>query len=98
MGPAEWQHWHPADKLLGAPVTWQIGFETQTKCPGKIKRVASKYGKVNTSSTIPLPKLVGTKCPADVNIEGNNANCLLDTGSQVTTISFAFFVTCLMTV
>lgn len=38
-----------------------------------------------------LPKgLIGTKCTAQVNIEGKHCPCLLDTGSQVTTISHSF--------
>lgn len=39
-----------------------------------------------------LPKgLIGTKCTAQVNIEGKPCPCLLDTGSQVTTISHSFY-------
>ncbi len=39
-----------------------------------------------------LPKgLIGTKCTAQVNIEGKPCSCLLDTGSQVTTISHSFY-------
>ncbi len=39
-----------------------------------------------------LPKgLIGAKCTAQVNIEGNPCPCLLDTGSQVTTISQSFY-------
>ncbi|KAG5276960.1 hypothetical protein AALO_G00111880 [Alosa alosa] len=91
MGPAGWHHWKPAVKLLEAPVAGQTGTENQTKCPRKVKRVASKCGRVNTTSTIPPPRLVGTKCTAEVTIEGNKVNCLLDTGSQVTTIPLAFF-------
>ena len=39
-----------------------------------------------------LPKgLVGTKCTAQIIINGTPINCLLDTGSQVTTIPESFF-------
>lgn len=91
MGPTEWHHWDTAVKLLEAPVTGQTGAENQTKRPRKIERVASKCGRVNTTSTILPPKLVGTKCTAEVTIEGNKVNCLLDTGSQVTTIPLVFY-------
>ncbi|KAL1273136.1 hypothetical protein QQF64_028998 [Cirrhinus molitorella] len=41
---------------------------------------------------IKLPKrLVGGKCTAAVQICGTNCNCLLDTGSQVTTIAQSFY-------
>lgn len=93
MGSAKWQHWHPAVKLLEAPVAGQTGTERSTKRPRKTRRVASKCGNANTSSTILPPKLVGTKCTAQVIIEGHKANCLLDTGSQVTTIPLSFFQT-----
>lgn len=39
-----------------------------------------------------LPKrLIGAKCTAQINIAGIKCNCLLDTGSQVTTISQSFY-------
>lgn len=87
------QHWHPAVKLLEAPVAGQTGTKRPIKSPRKTKRVASKCANVNTTSTILPPKLVGTKCTAQVSIEGNQVNCLLDTGSQVTTIPLSFFQT-----
>jgi hypothetical protein len=93
MGSAKWQHWHPAFKLLEAPVAGQTGTKRSTKRPRKIKQVASKCGNANTTSTILPPKLVGTKCTARVTIEGHKLNCLLDTGSQVTTIPLSFFHT-----
>lgn len=38
-----------------------------------------------------LPKgLVGTKCTAQLCIDGIQVNCLLDTGSQVTTVPSSF--------
>lgn len=42
--------------------------------------------------SIHLPKgLVGTKTSATVNIAGREMNCLLDTGSQVTTVPQSFY-------
>lgn len=41
-----------------------------------------------------LPKrLVGSKCTASVNVGGVDCNCLLDTGSQVTTVAQSFYQT-----
>lgn len=41
---------------------------------------------------IKLPhELVGTKTTAQVTIEGKDTNCLLDTGSQVTTVPQSFY-------
>lgn len=43
-------------------------------------------------NNIGLPKgLVGSKCAAFVGIAGTKCNCLLDTGSQVTTIPVSFY-------
>lgn len=67
------------------------GLKKRTQCPRKTKRAASKCGDVTNTSTILPSKLVGTKCTAQVTIEGNKVNCLLDTGSQVTTILHSFF-------
>uniref|UniRef100_A0A3B1ISM8 Gypsy retrotransposon integrase-like protein 1 n=1 Tax=Astyanax mexicanus TaxID=7994 RepID=A0A3B1ISM8_ASTMX len=38
-------------------------------------------------------RLVGTKCTSHVTIDGQSYNCLLDTGSQVTTIPQSFYET-----
>lgn len=64
-----------------------------TKSPRKLKRVESKCGNANTTFTILPSKLVGTKCTAQVIVEGHKVDCLLDTGSQVTTIPLSFFQT-----
>lgn len=43
-----------------------------------------------------LPKgLIGEKCIAQVTITGQECNCLIDTGSQVTTIPLSFYEQCL---
>ena len=36
-------------------------------------------------------RLVGGKCPARVAVDGVDCSCLLDTGSQVSTIAMAFY-------
>lgn len=39
-----------------------------------------------------LPKrLIGTKCTGQVMIKGKVCNCLLDTGSQVTTVTKSYY-------
>ncbi|CAI5658656.1 unnamed protein product [Oreochromis niloticus] len=46
----------------------------------------------NKSATVKLPKgLIGAKYTAQVKINDQACNCLLDTGSQVTTVSRSFF-------
>lgn len=41
-----------------------------------------------------LPKrLVGSKCTANINVGGVDCSCLLDTGSQVTTVAKSFYQT-----
>ncbi|XP_038153818.1 uncharacterized protein LOC119791667 isoform X1 [Cyprinodon tularosa] len=47
---------------------------------------------MQTKTKINLPKgLIGSRCTAEVNIAGHSSQCLLDTGSQVTTIPVSFF-------
>ena len=91
MGSSEWLLWHPAFKLLAAPVAGQTGTKREVKCPRKNKKVANKRASAETSSSRLPPGLVGTKCTAQVNIEGKEVNCLLDTGSQVTTIPLSIY-------
>ena len=38
-----------------------------------------------------LKRLVGRKCTANVTVSGVESNCLIDTGSQVTTVSQSFY-------
>ena len=82
-----------------------MGYEEQNECI-KLKAVseegqpeaAVKQCPVNckqsqpTSHTCRLPKgLIGTKSTAQVFIKGTQFNCLLDTGSQVTTVPHSFY-------
>ena len=82
-----------------------MGYEEQNECI-KLKAVseegqpeaAVKQCPVNckqsqpTSHTCKLPKgLIGTKSTAQVFIKGTQFNCLLDTGSQVTTVPHSFY-------
>ncbi|KAL1274976.1 hypothetical protein QQF64_027790 [Cirrhinus molitorella] len=56
-----------------------------------------KQMSVSSQKDVPLKRLpkglVGTKCTARVIIGGREVNCLLDTGSQVTTIPQTFYET-----
>ncbi|KAK7921783.1 hypothetical protein WMY93_008685 [Mugilogobius chulae] len=43
-------------------------------------------------ATVKLPRgLVGSRCTAEIEVAGLNCHCLLDTGSQVTTVPVSFF-------
>lgn len=77
-------------KLDPAPVTGQSGAESKVKCPKKKKHALNYH--IPTKKTISLPKgLVGAKCTAPVTIDNCPCSSLLDTGSQVTTLSKSFY-------
>lgn len=60
------------------------------KSSPKPKRIALRRAQLKTHS-VKLPKgLVGTKTTSTVTIAGKHTNCLLDTGSQVTTVPQSF--------
>ncbi len=70
-----------------------MGTGTEQKCPAEIKRkqCANKHSTAKHPAAR-LPKgLVGSECTAVINIAGTDCNCLLDTGSQVTTIPVSFY-------
>lgn len=65
-----------------------MGVESHNVSP-KILKPAIKNVKVEGSK---FPHgLVGTKTTAQVTIAGRDTNCLLDTGSQVTTVPQSFY-------
>lgn len=69
----------------------QMGAETQEKCPKK-KWHASSVCSYSKQRAAILPKgLVGAKITAQVTIAEKDGDCLLDTGSQVTTIPNLFY-------
>ncbi|KAL1248874.1 hypothetical protein QQF64_022192 [Cirrhinus molitorella] len=46
----------------------------------------------STNNCLKLPDgLIGMRCTAQVGVEGREVNCLLDTGSQVTTVPLSFY-------
>uniref|UniRef100_A0A3B3RBJ3 Gypsy retrotransposon integrase-like protein 1 n=1 Tax=Paramormyrops kingsleyae TaxID=1676925 RepID=A0A3B3RBJ3_9TELE len=62
------------------------------QCPMKGGKERFLSFNQNVSSVVALPgRLVGSKCTARVIVEGASCDCLLDTGSQVTTIAMSFY-------
>lgn len=62
-------------------------------CPAKKRSaVCAELQQPSSGPTTRLPKgLIGSRCTAEVNISGHTYQCLLDTGSQVTTIPVSFY-------
>ena len=67
----------------------QTGVELHDKCPLTLKPVIERRlkGQPYTFSY----RLVGTKCTAKVSIAEQKVSCLLDTGSQVETVTLSFY-------
>ena len=66
-----------------------MGTVADKKCPTKkqLKNRANLKRSFAGKMTDQLPRgLVGTKCTASLKIAGIDSNCLLDSGSQVTTV------------
>ena len=87
-------------KLNAVPDEGLPGTETENECPKsqtKTKTKAKPKTKLPIQShkvehQIKLPKrLVGQKCIADVGVSGVDTKCLLDSGSQVTTVTHSFY-------
>lgn len=80
-------------KLELAPVARRT---RATICKASLKgstgRSSSEFSHSRGSSSLPKG-LIGAKCTAQVYIEGKLCSCLLDTGSQVTTISQSYHET-----
>nr|XP_055074659.1 uncharacterized protein LOC129454170 [Misgurnus anguillicaudatus] len=62
---------------------------SQLECPNQFRKPFDFQWKDKISGRLPKG-LIGTKCTAQLCIEGTEVNCLLDTGSQVTTIPLSF--------
>ena len=80
-------------KLDAVPVVGRTGTVVDPQCPNKKNRVKCQEMS-QTTPAVPsqLPKgLVGSRCTANIKIAGQDFNCLLDTGSQVTTIPVSFY-------
>ncbi len=76
-------------KRLTVPVAGQTGDgRTESRLNGKHSKGNCKF-KAHPRSSI--QRLVGSKCTAQVTIAGIECHCLLDTGSQVTTVPWSFY-------
>lgn len=77
-------------KLTSVPVEGLTG--TETKRPKSDPSKPASIHSQNLEHHIKLPRgLVGNKCTANIKVSGVECNCLLDTGSQVTTVSTSFY-------
>lgn len=89
---AEFELDHSAFKLEPVPVKGRTGTTAYQQCPTNQKLAECAKLKKSTKGTWQLPKgLVGSRCTAVVNISGQDCHCLLDTGSQVTTIPVSLY-------
>lgn len=88
---------YSAFKLKPVPVMGQTGTAASHKRPGetKLRLIAKKQALLKSHTQLnhfKLPKgLVGAKSTAQIKIEGEDVSCLLDTGSQVTTVPHSFY-------
>lgn len=81
-------------KLISVPVEGQTGAEIIQECPTTDSKQTKTliHSHTTENNQIRLPKgLVGQKCTANVTVAGVLCNCLLDSGSQVTTVSSSFY-------
>ncbi len=89
MGSAVWQP-QALFKLGAVPAAGQTGTETESESPKHHKALMAQ-AQVNSRQSV-LPRgLIGARCTAQVDIAGMTCDCLLDTGSQVTTITQSFY-------
>lgn len=82
-----------AFKLAPGPGVGHPGAEQDQLCPAK-KKLPVHCSELQSTSSIKkrVPKgLVGSRCTADIIVAGHQGSCLLDTGSQVTTIPVSFY-------
>lgn len=92
MGHPKWCPKPRSFKLDPVPVVGQTGTGTQTKSPKKKPRRTFMYSHKQKQS-VTLPRgLIGAKCTAQVTIGDKECSCLLDSGSQVTTIPNSFYL------
>lgn len=89
MGP-EKRSCIPTVKLQTVSVAGRTETEARPTCPNKPEGAFNKYCDAALQKNLPRG-LVGMKCTAQLIVEGNPVNCLLDTGSQVTTIPLSFY-------
>lgn len=79
-------------KLKPVPVKGRTGTVSVKSCPAVNTKDQNAKADCAKKLVGRLPKgLVGSKCTANVSIAGINSHCLLDSGSQVTTIPVSFY-------
>ncbi len=76
-------------KLQAVSAVGHVENGGESQCPKQDPKTFDCYSKGTMKGRLPKG-LIGTKCTAQVCIEGMKINCLLDTGSQVTTIPSSF--------
>lgn len=93
MGQSKWLSPSPVFKLGPALIVGQMGAKNSDNSPtSDTERKAKKRFSHTRSTPVKIPKgLIGAKYTAHVLIDGQACNCLLDTGSQVTTVSQSFY-------
>lgn len=77
-------------KLAPVPGGGHPGAEQDQPCPVKSKMSVSCSELQSASKRIPKG-LIGSRCTADIKIAAKQSSCLLDTGSQVTTVPASFY-------
>lgn len=86
--------WSKCPRIFKRHPALVAGRTRAVTCQASLKKSAhiSNVKPHQKFNSFGLPKgLIGAKCTALVNIEGNPCSCLLDTGSQVTTVSQSFY-------
>ncbi len=74
-----------AGKIQAVSAVGHVENGGESQCPKQGPETFDCYLKVTMKWRLPKG-LIGTKCTAQVCFEGMKVNCLLDTGSQVSTI------------
>lgn len=77
-------------KLRSVSVVGRTETAKREQCPKKHGRLYNQNVYGAPCHELPVG-LVGTRCTARIHIEGREINCLLDTGSQVTTIPRSYY-------
>jgi len=90
LGSLKWNQQRVPFKLIPASIAGQVEAVANEQSPKSHKATLKKV-QSNTQS-VNFPKgLVGIRTTASVVIAGKETNCLLDTGSQVTTVPQSFY-------
>ncbi len=83
-----------AVKLDGVSVTGHTGAHCSKERPNEINQKETRcqaHPSVPTCDRAVISGIIGPKCTAEIIVEGQLCNSLLDSGSQVTTVSKSFY-------